>query len=411
MKKTTFQFGFILLCFLISLSLYSQTDKMKKDRAYWVDMLCKLSEPVLYNMSKDELKKNMVVELSPTWDGRTKNVTYMEAFGRLMAGVAPWLALPDDETSEGKRRKQMREWALLSYANAVNPDSPDYLQWTGSSQVLVDAAYIANSFIRAPKALWEPLDQVTKDRYVKEFKSLRTIKPAYNNWLLFRGMVEVFLLSIGDDYDGFALDVAIRKMNEWYLGDGWYGDGPEFSLDYYNGYVIHPMLVEIVEIAEQKKKPSVISLDLALRRMQRYNELIERLISPEGTFPAVGRSMTYRMGAFQTLALSAWKYGLPESMSEGQVRSALTTVMKRMFSMEGNFNKEGFLQLGFVGHQTNLADYYTNNGSLYITSLVFLPLGLSADHSFWTSPAQEWTSQKAWGGKAFPKDYHQSIAK
>ncbi|WP_242034437.1 DUF2264 domain-containing protein [Dysgonomonas sp. BGC7] len=384
---------------------------MKKDRAYWVDMLCKLSEPVLYNMSKGELKKNMAVELSPTWDGRTKNVTYMEAFGRLMAGVAPWLALPDDETSEGKRRKQMREWALLSYANAVNPDSPDYLQWTGSSQVLVDAAYIANSFIRAPKALWEPLDQVTKDRYVKEFKSLRTIKPAYNNWLLFRGMVEVFLLSIGEDYDGFALDVAIRKMNEWYLGDGWYGDGPEFSLDYYNGYVIHPMLVEIVEIAEQKKKPSVISLDLALRRMQRYNELIERLISPEGTFPAVGRSMTYRMGAFQTLALSAWKYGLPESMSEGQVRSALTAVMKRMFSMEGNFNKEGFLQLGFVGHQTNLADYYTNNGSLYITSLVFLPLGLSADHSFWTSPAQEWTSQKAWGGKAFPKDYHQSIAK
>ncbi len=411
MKKTTFQFGFILLCFLISLSLYSQTDKMKKDRAYWVDMLCKLSEPVLYNMSKGELKKNMAVELSPTWDGRTKNVTYMEAFGRLMAGVASWLALPDDETSEGKRRKQMREWALLSYANAVNPDSPDYLQWTGSSQVLVDAAYIANSFIRAPKALWEPLDQVTKDRYVKEFKSLRTIKPAYNNWLLFRGMVEVFLLSIGEDYDGFALDVAIRKMNEWYLGDGWYGDGPEFSLDYYNGYVIHPMLVEIVEIAEQKKKPSVISLDLALRRMQRYNELIERLISPEGTFPAVGRSMTYRMGAFQTLALSAWKYGLPESMSEGQVRSALTAVMKRMFSMEGNFNKEGFLQLGFVGHQTNLADYYTNNGSLYITSLVFLPLGLSADHSFWTSPAQEWTSQKAWGGKAFPKDYHQSIAK
>lgn len=411
MKKTTFQFGFILLCFLISLSLYSQTDKMKKDRAYWVDMLCKLSEPVLYNMSKGELKKNMVVELSPTWDGRTKNVTYMEAFGRLMAGVAPWLALPDDETSEGKRRKQMREWALLSYANAVNPDSPDYLQWTGSSQVLVDAAYIANSFIRGPKALWEPLDQVTKDRYVKEFKSLRTIKPAYNNWLLFRGMVEVFLLSIGEDYDGFALDVAIRKMNEWYLGDGWYGDGPEFSLDYYNGYVIHPMLVEIVEIAEQKKKPSVISLDLALRRMQRYNELIERLISPEGTFPAVGRSMTYRMGAFQTLALSAWKYGLPESMSEGQVRSALTAVMKRMFSMEGNFNKEGFLQLGFVGHQANLADYYTNNGSLYITSLVFLPLGLSADHSFWTSPAQEWTSQKAWGGKAFPKDYHQSIAK
>ncbi len=64
-------------------------------------------------------------------------------------------------------------------------------------------------------------------------------------------------------------------------------------------------------------------------------------------------------------------------MTNGQVRNALTSVMKRMFSVEGNFNKAGYLQLGFAGHQPELADYYTNNGSLYLTSLVFLPLGLA----------------------------------
>ena len=145
--------------------------------------------------------------------------------------------------------------------------------------------------------------------------------------------------------------------------------------------------------------------------MQRYNVIVERLISPEGAYPAVGRSMTYRLAAFQTLSLAAWKYGLPKTMTNGQVRSALTAVMTRMFTQEGNFNKEGFLQLGFVGHQSNLADYYTNNGSLYMTSLVFLPLGLPADHAFWTSPAEEWTSLRAWSGKIFPKDYHESIMK
>jgi Uncharacterized protein conserved in bacteria len=362
-------------------------------------------------MSKGELKKNMVVELSPTWDGRTKNVTYLEAFGRLMAGIAPWFNLPDDDTSEGKKRKQMREWALSSYTHAVNPDSPDYLQWTGSSQVLVDAAYLAQSFIRAPKALWEPLDEITKQRYIKEFKSLRAIKPAYNNWLLFRAMIETFFVSIGEEYDGYALEVATRKINEWYLGDGWYADGPEYSLDYYNGYVMHPMYVEIIEVLEKHKVPCSVSFDLALRRMQRYNQLLERLISPEATYPPVGRSVTYRMGAFQTLALSGWKYGFPKNLTNGQVRNALTSVMKRMFSIEGNFGKEGFLQLGYVGHQTNLADYYTNNGSLYMTSLVFMPLGVSANHPFWTSPAEEWTSQKAWSGKTFPKDYHESIMK
>ncbi|MDR2682441.1 MAG: DUF2264 domain-containing protein [Dysgonamonadaceae bacterium] len=392
-----------VLCMSFGVSVLSQ------DRAYWVDMLYKTAEPVLSNMSKAELKKNMVVEYSPTWDGRNRNVAYMEAFGRLMAGVAPWLGLPDDDTPEGKQRKQMREWALRSYAHAVDPNSPDYLLWNGSGQVLVDASYIANSFIRAPKALWEPLDKVTRERYIKELKGLRKIKPAYNNWVLFRAMIEAFLASIGEEYDAYALDISLRKIGEWYLGDGWYSDGPEYSLDYYNGYVIHSMLVEILEVMKNKKIPSPVSFDLALRRMQRYNQLIERLISPEAAFPAVGRSMTYRMGAFQPLALSAWKYGLPQTMTGGQVRNALTCVMKRMFSVEGNFNEAGFLQLGFVGHQPDLADYYTNSGSLYITSLVFLPLGLPAGDAFWTSPPEEWTSQKAWSGKPFRKDYHESI--
>lgn len=379
------------------------------DRAYWVGLLYKMSEPILRNMSQGELKKNMTLEFSPTWDGRNKDVTYMEAFGRLMDGIAPWLNLPDDETTEGRQRKQIKEWALQSYANAVDPNNPDYLGWNAHSQALVDAAYIANSFIRAPKALWEPLNKETKNRYIQEFKLLRKVKPSYSNWLLFRAMIEAFLVSVDEQYDGYVLDVTLRKFKEWYLGDGWYSDGPDFSLDYYNSYVIHPMIVEITELLEQKRIATPLRFDLALRRMQRYNQLVERLISPEATYPVVGRSMTYRMGAFQSLALSAWKYGLPPHLSNGQIRNALTSVMKRMFAHDANFTRDGYLCLGFVGNYPELADYYTNNGSLYMTSLVFLPLGLPAEHSFWTSPAEMWTSQKAWSGKPFPKDYHESI--
>ena len=402
-----------LIFIIIFVSLFSNLLSQSKndDREYWTDLAYKISAPILENMSKGELKKNMTIELSPTWDGRDKDVSYTEAFGRLMDGIAPWLALPDDKTAEGKQRSQLKKWALASYANAVNPNNPDYLPWQAHSQTLVDAAYIANSFMRAPQALWEPLDQETKDRYIKEFKGLRKIRTPYNNWVLFRAMVEAFLLSIDEDYDGFALDMGLRKMEEWYLADGWYADGPEFSLDYYNSYVIHPMVVEIVEVLKDKNKFSCISFDLALRRMQRYNQLMERLISPEGTFPAMGRSMTYRMGAFQSLALAAWKYDMPENVTNGQLRSALTTVMRNMFDMPDNFTEDGYLRLGFVGHQPEIADYYTNNGSLYITSLVFLPLGLSKEHPFWSDEAQDWTSKRAWKGLSIPKDYHTSIKK
>jgi hypothetical protein len=384
------------------------------DREYWAGLAYKLSKPLLEPMSRGELQSTMPMEYSPVWDGRDRDVAWMEAFGRLMAGIAPWIALPDDGSPEGRMRAELKDWALKSYVNAVDPDSPDYLGWKANAmQVIVDASYIANSFLRAPEALWEPLDEVTKARYVAEFKSLRRIATPYNNWLLFRAMIEAFLMSIGEEYDGFALRQSLITINEWYLGDGWYADGPEFSLDYYNSYVINPMVVEIVEAMAAKKVYSPISFDLALRRMQRYNILQERLISPEGTFPPMGRSMTYRMGAWQPLALSAWRYGLPENLTAGGVRSALTAVMKRMFGADGaggaNFNEAGYLVFGFTGDQPEITDYYTNTGSLYITSLVFLPLGLPADDAFWTAPAEKWTSAKAWGGEPFPKDYHESV--
>lgn len=97
-------------------------------------------------------------------------------------------------------RKQLREWALKSYVHAVDPDSPDYLLWRNEGQPLVDAAYIASSFLRAKEQLWEPLDEVTKQRYIKEFQLLRRIDPPYTNWLLFSAMIESFLMEAGAQY-------------------------------------------------------------------------------------------------------------------------------------------------------------------------------------------------------------------
>lgn len=143
-------------------------------------------------MSKGELIKNMEVEFSPTWDKRNSKVTYMEAFGRLMAGITPYLGLPEDNTPESIQRKKLKEWAVQSYKNAVDPESPDCLLWNGSNQTLVDAAYIAQSFMRAPEGSWNLLDKTTQQRYIDNFKGLRSIRPAYNNWLLFRAMIETF---------------------------------------------------------------------------------------------------------------------------------------------------------------------------------------------------------------------------
>lgn len=379
------------------------------DRAYWADLAYKMAYPVLSEMANGTLQKNMLVEVSPNWDGRDKRVTYMEAFGRLMAGIAPWLALPDDGTPEGAKRKELRELALKAYANAVDPDSPDYLLWRKEGQPMVDAAYIAESFLRAWDALWVPLDQKTKDRYIEEFTQIRRIDPPYTNWLLFSSTIESLLCKAGAPFDIYRINSAARKMEEWYTGDGWYSDGPSFAFDYYSSYVFHPMYLETLDAMIDTGTHSRLDYkkyyDRELKRAQKYAIVLERFISPEGTFPVIGRSIPYRMAALQPLALMAWYEKLPAGLTNGQVRNALTTVMHNMFDGKENFNEKGYLTIGFAGRQPNVADWYTNNGSLYMTSLAFMPLGLPASHPFWTDAPQPTTQQKAWNGKPFPKDH------
>ncbi len=401
----------ILLTALLSvMPMAAKKQKVQSDREYWAALAYKMAQPVLENMSKGELQKNMMVEVSPTWDGRNKKVTYMECFGRLMAGMAPWLTLPDDNTPEGLQRKQLRTWALAAYKNAVDPASPDYLLWHKEGQTLVDAAYIAESFIRGYDALWVPLDSVTKQRYIDEFTQLHRIDPPYTNWLLFSSTIESFLAKAHAPFDQYRVSMAVRKVEEWYVGDGWYSDGSNFAFDYYSSYVFHPMYLETLKnMIDAKKSGWGIEYpkfyDRELKRAQKFSIILERFISPEGTFPVFGRSIPYRTAAMQPLALMAWYKQLPKDLPNGQVRAALTAVLHRMYDQQQNFNEKGYLTIGFCGKQPNVADWYTNNGSLYMASLIFMPLGLPADDAFWTDAAQDWTQKKAWGGQAFPKDH------
>lgn len=378
------------------------------DRQYMLNLLARMAQPVLGPMSEGRLQAVFKPELSPNWDGRNVKVAYLECFGRLISGIAPWLALPDDDSAEGKLRALLRQQALASYAHSVDPSSPDYLLWREHGQALVDSAYFTNAFLRASRELWEPLDAITKKRVIEEIKGLRRVSPPYNNWLLFAAMNEAFLFSIDEKWDPVRIDFAVRKINKWYVGDGWYSDGPQFHFDHYGSYVIHPMLVEILEVLFAKtNSPNIAALlDQAGKRMQRHGEHLERLIAPDGSYAPIGRSLTYRTAVFQPLGLLAWRKRLPQSLPEGQVRAATLAAQRAIFRFPSNFDENGFLTLGFTGHQPKLADFYSNAGSMYIAAESLIALGLPTNDSYWTSPALPWTTKKAFDGQEFPKDYY-----
>jgi hypothetical protein len=378
-------------------------DPPVSDRDVWIGVMRRLADPVLDNAANGTLKAKMPVEQATGTDRRS--VSHLEAVGRLLAGLAPWIELPSDETSEGRERAYYADLSRRAIASVVDPSSADYLNFTRDRQPLVDAAFLAQGLLRAPHALRDGLSAVATRQLVAALESTRAIAPGFNNWLLFSATVEAGLKLLGADWNKTPVDYALRQHEQWYKGDGAYGDGPEFHWDYYNSFVIHPMLVDVLNACADE---SPAWKEIATReeaRAIRYAAVQERLIGPDGSFPPIGRSIAYRCGAFHALAQAALSKRLPDGVAPAQVRGALTAVIRRSIDAPETFDANGWLQIGFCGHQPGIGETYISTGSLYLCAVGLLPLGLPESDEFWSAPAEAWTSAKAWSGRAFPIDH------
>ena len=321
--------------------LWAQSRTGTADREIWVKTLVRLADPVLSNLANETLKKEMPYEsLAPN----RQRFSYLEAVGRTVCGIAPWLELGEDDTPEGQLRKKYIELTVKGISNAVNPSSPDYLIFGEPSQPLVDAAFLAEGLLRAPKQLWGNLSPAARKQVVTELKRSRVIKPNESNWLLFASIVEAAL--------------------------------PESEF-----------------------------LNVQQKRLGRYAEQLERFISPEGTYPVIGRSIVYRTGVFHALGQAALLHLLPQQIVPAQVRCGMTKVIENQFRSATNFDTKGWLKIGFSGNQVQMSESYINTGSTYLCLTGFLPLGLPADDPFWSAPPAEWTNLKAWSGKEVPTDH------
>lgn len=371
------------------------------DRAYWVDVVRRLSDPVLTNLTAGTLKARMPVESASANRG---SVTHLEAVGRLLAGIAPWLELGAADTEEGRLRSRYGDLARRAIAVGVDRTSPDALNFTEGRQPLVDAAFLAHGILRAPTELWAKLEPRSQRALIAALESTRTIQPGFNNWLLFSATIEAALARMGAPWDRMRVDYALRQHEQWYKGDGVYGDGPDFHWDYYNSFVIQPMLLDVLDACADHAPAWKALVEPIRRRAGRYAAVLERLISPDGTFPPIGRSITYRFGAFQLLAQLALKRQLPAPLVPAQVRSALTAVIRRSIEAPGTFDAQGWLRIGFCGHQPGVGEGYISTGSLYLCAVGLLPLGLPEHDEFWSAAAMPWTAARAWSGAPFPVD-------
>jgi len=315
----------------------------------------------------------------------------------LMAGIAPLV--------ESGVAPAYGPLVLQALDRAVDPKSPDFMNFTRDRQPLVDAAFLVEGLLRAPTSVLAHIEGSTKSNLIAALESTRAITPPLNNWLLFAAMIEAGLHALGARFEPARVEYAVRQHEQWYKGDGAYGDGPSFHWDYYNSFVIHPMLVDIAAMLSEWV-PAVKEMAPRIEeRAKRYAAVQERVIGPDGAFPPIGRSLAYRCGAFHLLAQSALRRALPDGVAPAQVRGALLAVITRTLDEPGTFDADGWLRIGFCGHQPGIGETYISTGSLYLCSVALLPLGLPASEPFWSGAPVPFTQQRAWSGQQFPIDH------
>jgi hypothetical protein len=384
--------------------IFPQSAPGAAERAAWCGIARRLATPVLDALARRKLKVEMPVE--NTGDPAPGEHTHLEALGRLLCGLSPWLELGGDASAEGQTRGRLGELAREAVDAATDPGSPDFLNFCRGRQPLVDAAFLAQALLRAPDALWQKLDRRVQANVVTALASSRPIPPSNGNWKLFATIIEIFLHRAGAARDDARLFDGLASHRDWYLGDGVYGDGPEFHWDYYNSFVIQPMLVEALDFVGDEAPEWHALREKARARLGRWAAIQERLIAPDGSYPVVGRSIAYRCGAFHGLALAALRRLLPAALKPAQVRAALSAVIRRTLEAPGTWDERGWLRIGLAGHQPGLGENYLSTGSLYLCATALLPLGLSAADPFWSEPATKTTWQKAWSGEDLPADHH-----
>lgn len=373
-------------------------------RQYWLDIMDRIARPVLHALAEDRLTVVMPIESKSPREDRAQ-YTYLEAFGRALTGLAPWLELEGLAGEEAALQQEYRRMALAGLHNAVTPGAKDEMNFAYGHQPIVDAAFLAHAILRAPKALWHALPEEDQRSLVRKMKQTRTRKPYPCNWLLFSAMIECFLYMAGEsDWDPMRIDMAVRMHFDWYKGDGFFGDGPDFHMDFYNSYVIQPMLIDILRTVAKEDGEWRRFLPLAEKYGGHYATFLEHLIMPDGSYPVLGRSNTYRFGCFHMLGQAALQGLLEERVSPAQVRCGMTAVMRRIMAFD-NFDSEGFLRIGVCGHQPDMGEGYISTGSLYLCLAAFLPLGLSPDAPFWADPDAPWTMKRMWAGEDMPCEH------
>ncbi|WP_405868033.1 MULTISPECIES: DUF2264 domain-containing protein [unclassified Streptomyces] len=247
------------------------------------------------------------------------------------------------------------------------------------SQPLVEAASIALALRLTRPLLWDRLDEGVRQRAAAWLGDALTAEAWPCNWELFPVTVGGFLDEIGYETEAArkAIERGLTRIEEWYVGEGWYTDGDGRKFDYYNGWAMHLYPVLHAWLADDAGL-----LDLYGGRLSRHLDDYARLFGGDGAPMHQGRSLTYRFATTVPLWLGALTGHTP--LSPGETRRLASGALKYFLERDA-VDSRGLLTLGWHGPNPAVLQGYSGPASPYWASKGFLGLLLPPDHPVWTA--------------------------
>ncbi len=249
------------------------------------------------------------------------------------------------------------------------------------SQPMVEAASIAVGLHETRPWLWDRLDERVRQRVADWLAGIVGKTPHDNNWRLFQVVVEEFLASAGGRHRRAEIDAGLDRIEEWYIGDGWYTDGDGRAFDYYCGWAMHLYPLLWARIAGERADPGRVA---AYRdRLHRFLAGYRHFFGADGAPVHQGRSLTYRYAAVAPVWMGALAEATP--LAPGLTRR-LASGAVRHFTDRGVPDGRGLLTLGWYEPFPHTVQHYSGPASPYWAAKAFLGLLLPPQDPVWTAP-------------------------
>ncbi len=297
----------------------------------------------------------------------------MESFSRPLWALGPYW-------HGGGHDAEFEQIARRGLTAGTDPENGEFWGTPGEcDQRFVEMAAISCSIMLAPEVVWEPLSGTQKDNLAAYLYTINEHEQCKNNWQYFNVLTNLALRSVGRRYSPERMESALALIDTMYNGDGWYIDGTDGTVDYYNPFALHYYGL-LYSVFNGENDPE--RAELFKSRAERFAQDFIYWFADNGAALPIGRSLTYRFA--QSAFWSACIFAGVKPFSVGVMKGIISRNLEYWNSLP-IYDNDDLLTIGYAYPNIMMAEHYNAPGSPYWAMKTFLVLALSDEHEFWSA--------------------------